>query len=216
MAQQVELEIAPRKVMGKATKQLRRKGIIPANIFGHKEPSQAVQLEALAFERLRRSHGTRSVLALRMDSAAPQTVLIRHIQRSPLTGEILHVDFARVSLSERVEVKVPLHFVGEAPGVKVEKGVLLHLMEAITVECRVTDMVEYIEVDVSPLTDIDSTLHVRDVPLPKRYSLISDPEEPIAKIAATRAEVAEEAEAATAEEAPAEEAPAASEETAAE
>ncbi|HZO73719.1 MAG TPA: 50S ribosomal protein L25 [Ktedonobacteraceae bacterium] len=215
MAQQVELEIAPRKAMGKATKRLRREGIIPANIFGHKEPSQAVQFEALAFERLRRSHGTRSVLALRMDNAAPQTVLIRHIERSPLTGEILHVDFSRVSLSERVEVKVPLHFVGEAPGVKVEKGVLLHLMEAIAVECRVTDMVEYIEVDVSPLASIDSALHVRDVKLPGGYSLVSDPEEPIAKIAATRAEVVEEAEVAAAE-TPAEQAPAAGGEAAAE
>ncbi len=208
MAQQVELEIAPRETMGKATKQLRRKGIIPANIFGHKEPSQAVQVDALAFERLRRSHGTRSVLALRMGNATPQTVLIRHIERSPMTGEILHIDFSRVSLSERVEVKVPLHFVGEAAGVKVEKGVLLHLMEAIEVECRVTDMVEYLEVDVSPLTEIDSALHVRDVKLPQGYTLISDPEEPIAKIAATRAEVAEEAEAAA--EAPAEQAPATS------
>ncbi|HLG65992.1 MAG TPA: 50S ribosomal protein L25 [Ktedonosporobacter sp.] len=214
MAQQVELEIAPRKAMGKATRRLRREGIIPANIFGHKEPSQAVQLEALTFERLRRAHGTRSVLALRMDNAAPQTVLIRHIQRSPLTGEILHVDFSRVSMSERVEMKVPLHFVGEAPGVKIEKGVLLHLMEAIAVECRVTDMVEYIEVDVSSLASIDSTLHVSDVKLPRGYNLVSDPEEPIAKIAATRAEVAEEAEAAA--ETPAEQAPAAGEEAAAE
>ncbi|HEU5226907.1 MAG TPA: 50S ribosomal protein L25 [Ktedonobacteraceae bacterium] len=216
MAQQVELEIAPREAMGKATKRLRRAGIIPANIFGHKEPSQSVQFDALTFERLRRVHGTRSVLTLRMSSAAPQTVLIRRIERSPLTGEILHVDFSRVNLSERVEVKVPLHFVGESPGVKVEKGVLLHLMEAIAVECPVTDMVEYLEVDVAPLTSIDSTLHVRDVKLPEGYSLVSDPEEPIAKIAATRAEVAEEAEVPAAAETPAEQAPAASGEASAE
>lgn len=216
MAQQVELEIAPRETVGKATKRLRRAGIIPANIFGHKEPSQSVQFDALTFERLRRAHGTRSVLTLRMSNAVPQTVLIRRIERSPLTGEILHVDFSRVNLSERVEMKVPLHFVGEAPGVKVEKGVLLHLMEAIAIECRVTDMVEYLEVDVAPLTSIDSTLHVRDVKLPEGYSLVSDPEEPIAKIAATRAEVAEEAEVAVAAETPAEQAPAAGGEASAE
>ena len=190
MAQQIELEVAPREVMGKATRHLRREGMIPGNIFGHKEPSQAIQIDALAFERLRRSHGMRNVLSLKLPNAASQMALIRHVQRDPRTGHILHVDFSRISVGERVEVKIPLHFVGEAPGVKMLGGVLLHLMEAVAVECRATDIVEYVEVEISSLVDIDASLHARDVKLPEGYKLMIDPEEPIAKIAATRAEVA--------------------------
>ncbi|HKF36445.1 MAG TPA: 50S ribosomal protein L25 [Ktedonobacteraceae bacterium] len=194
MAQRTELEISRREVMGKAVKRLRKVGIIPANVFGHNEAPMAIQIDALAFERLRRSHGTRSVLTLRMPGKkSTQTALIRHIQREPHTGKIIHVDFFRVSLSERIRVKVPLRFIGEAPAVKTENGVLLHLLEAIEVECVARDIPEYLEVDVSGLTEIDAILHASDVKLSANFTLVTDPEEGIVKIAATRAEVAEEA-----------------------
>jgi large subunit ribosomal protein L25 len=203
MAQQTELEISRREVMGKAVKRLRKEGIIPANIFGHNEASMAIQIDAVAFERLRRSHGSRSVLTLRMPGTkSTQTALIRHVQREPHTSKIIHVDFFRVSLSERIRVKVPLHFTGEAPAVKTENGVMLHLLDAIEVECVARDIPEFLEVDVSGLTEIDAILHASDVKLPASFTLITDPEEGIVKVAATRAEVAEEAaEAAAASEA---------------
>ncbi len=205
MPQTTELLISPRQIRGKATKRLRKAGIIPANIFGHKEESQAVQLEAIAFEALRRAHRLTSILSLRMDgSRRVQTALIRHVQHDPRTGKILHIDFFRVSLTERITVKVPLRFVGEAGGVKNEGGVLLHLLDALEVECTAQDIVDYLEVDVSPLTEIDSMLHASDVPLPPNFTLVTDPNEAIAKVAATRAEKAEEAaEAAAPAEAPA-------------
>lgn len=203
MAQQTELEISRREVMGKAVKRLRKEGIIPANIFGHNEASMAIQIDAGAFERLRRSHGSRSVLTLRMSGTkSTQTALIRHVQREPQTSKIIHVDFFRVSLSERIRVKVPLHFTGEAPAVKTENGVMLHLLDAIEIECVARDIPEYLEVDVSGLIEIDAILHASDVKLPANFTLITDPEEGIVKVAATRAEVAEEAaEAAAASEA---------------
>src|SRR5207249_8382407 len=100
-----------------------------------------------------------------------------------------------------VTVKVPLRLVGEAPGVKVEGGVLLHLLDALEVECTARDIVDYFEVDISPLTEIDAILHAEDVQLPANFTLITDPKEGIAKVAATRAEIAEEAEEAAAAEA---------------
>src|SRR5579884_1246765 len=114
MAQQVELEIAPREVLGKATKHLRKSGIIPGNIYGHKEPSVAIQLDAMAFDYLHRKHGTRNIIRLRLPDATTQTVLIRRVQRDAVTGKILHVDFSRVSLSESIDAKIPLRFVGES------------------------------------------------------------------------------------------------------
>jgi large subunit ribosomal protein L25 len=211
MAQQVELEIAPREVTGKATRHLRRTGIIPGNIFGHKEPSVAVQLEATAFDHLHRKQGARNVIRLRLPDATTQTALVRHVQRDPVTGKILHVDFFRVSMSESVEVKIPLRFVGESNAVKNLGGILLHLVEALEVNCRASAMVEVLEVDISPLTEIDSALHAKDVKLPRNYKLITDPEEPIVKVAAPKGEAAA-AEAAEATEATAP-APPASEES---
>ena len=194
MAQQTELEISPREVMGKATKRLRKVGIIPANIFGHHEASQPVQIDAIAFDQLVRAHHATGIIALRQPgNGATQTALIRHVQHDPRSGKIIHVDFFRVSLRERITSKVPLHFVGEAPAVKLEGGVLLHLMDALDVECEAGDLVQYVEVDVTSLTEIDAILHAGDVKLPTSYTLLTDPKEGIAKIAATRAEIAEEA-----------------------
>jgi len=187
-----ELAVTPRTVLGKATKRLRKAGVIPANIYGHKEASIAVQIEAYTFDRLRREHGLRSVIALRLpERKGTQTVLVRHIQYNSLSGKILHVDFSRVSMQERIEMKIPLHFIGEAPGVKLHRGMLLHLLEALPVECKASDIIEAIEVDLSSLTDIDSILHARDVKLPADYKLAADPDDPIVKVTAQRVELPE-------------------------
>ena len=200
MTQQTVLQISPREVTGKATKQLRKSGIIPANISGHKEESQTVQVEALAFEALKRAHGATGLITLRLSgSEHVQTALVRRVQRDPRSGKILHIDFSRVSLTERITMKVPLRFVGEAPAVKDEGGVLLRLLDTLDVECTASDIVDYIEVDISSLTEIDSMLHAEDAKLPASFTLITDPNEGIAKVAATRAEKTEEVEA-TAEE----------------
>ncbi len=195
MAERTELLVAQREMVGKAAKHVRSAGLIPANIYGHKEPSQAVQVDALAFEALRRAHKTSGIITLRMDgNSKPQTALVRHIQRNPVNGKILHIDFFRVSLTERIIMKIPLHLVGEAPGVKNEDGVLLHLVDALEVECAARDIVNAFDVDVTSLEHIDDALHASDVALPHGFKLITDPEEAIAKVAATRAEKAEEAE----------------------
>jgi len=199
MADTVELEVSRREITGKATKRLRKAGIIPANIFGHKEASQTMQIDEVSFERLRRSHGAKGIITLTLpDGTGKQTALIRHVQRDPRTDKVLHVDFFRVSLKERLNVKVALRFVGEAPAVKNEGGVLLHLMDALEVECEAGDIPEYFEVDVTPLTEIDAILHAEDVPLPAKFTLITDPNEGVAKVSATRGEKEEEAEEAAA------------------
>jgi large subunit ribosomal protein L25 len=209
MAQQVELEIAPREVTGKAVRHLRKDGIIPGNIFGHKEPSFAVQLDAVAFDQLHRKHGTRNIIRLRLPDASTQTALIRRVQRDAVTGHVLHVDFSRVSLEETVDVKIPLHFVGESHAVKNLNGVLLTLVDALEVDCRADAMVDALEVDISPLEGFDSVLHAKDIKLPRNYKLVTDPDEPVVKVAPPKIEVPEvEAEAAPAAEEAAPSAPA--------
>lgn len=192
MPKQAELTVSLREVTGKATKQLRRAGVIPANIFGRGEPSQTVQVAQAAFEVLRRSHSATGVIALKVaNEKRAQTALIRHVQREPRSGKILHIDFFRVSLRDRISAKIPLNLTGVAPGVKVEGGVLLHLIDALEVECTAGDIVESIEVDISSLEHIDDILHAKDVPLPPNYTLITDPEEAVVKITPPRIEKAE-------------------------
>ncbi|MHB8600554.1 MAG: 50S ribosomal protein L25 [Ktedonobacteraceae bacterium] len=194
MAEKVELIVTPRVASGKAAKRLRKDGILPANIYGHHEDSQSIQIEVRDFERVLRLHAATGLINLRQSGdGAIQTALIRHVQHDPRSGKPIHVDFFRVSMSERLNVKVALHFVGESLGVKNEGGVLLHLLDTIEIEGMASDLPEFIEVDISPLTDIDSILHAGDVKLPDGFTLLTDANEGVAKIAATRAEKADEA-----------------------
>lgn len=202
MAEKVELIVTPREASGKAAKRLRKDGILPANIYGHHEDSQAIQIEVREFERVLRLHAATGLINLRQSGDGTiQTALIRHVQHDPRSGKPIHVDFFRVSMNERLAVKVALHFIGESLAVKNEGGVLLHLLDAIEIEGMASDLPEFIEVDISPLTEIDAILHAGDVKLPDGFTLITDANEGVAKVAATRAEVADEAatEAATTE-----------------
>ncbi|WP_376796715.1 50S ribosomal protein L25 [Thermogemmatispora sp.] len=199
MAPMAELEVQRRQVLGKATRRLRRQGIIPANIFGHKEPSLAIQLEATAFERFRRQHKAASLVTLRIPGDSfSETALVHSIQRDPCTGKILHVDFYRVSQEEEVEVKVPLHLVGDSPAVKESGGTLLRLLDALEVACRATEIPEAIEVDVSPLVEVEQILHAGEIKLPPNVRLITDPNEPVVKAEPPAAAPEEGEEAATA------------------
>jgi large subunit ribosomal protein L25 len=191
MAAQRELEVTRRSVFGKQTKKLRREGKIPGNIYGHGLESIAVEFDSHTFERLSHQSGFRSIVSLKGLGSSVETVLVRSVQLDPIKDKVLHVDFTRVSMDERIETEIPLHFVGEAPGVKLTGGVLLHLVEALPVACSASDIVGAIEVDISPLTEIDAMLYAREVKLPANYALTIDPEEPIVKVAAPRARAAE-------------------------
>ncbi len=187
MAQQTEVEVAPRLVTGKATSRLRKEGLIPANIFGHHQASQAIQLEVATFDRLRRSHAATNILALKLPDGSVQTVLIRHVQRDAVADKVLHVDFFRVGIEERIKVKLTLHFVGEAPALKQRGSVLLHQLEALEAECRVGDIVEHLDVDISPLVNVDDVIRAGDIKLPESYKLLNEADEIVVKVAETRA-----------------------------
>src|SRR5882724_5942889 len=173
MIKQITLAVSPREVTGKATKQLRAKGILPATLFGQGLETQTIQVSSQEFERLRARHHTSRVLALTIiGTPLPQMALVRHVQRHPLTDTILHIDFQRIDLKERVTARLPLRFEGSAPAVSVKGGVLLHLLETLEVECAAGEIIQFLVVDPSALENIDDQLHARDIKLPPNYTLL--------------------------------------------
>ncbi|HET8843470.1 MAG TPA: 50S ribosomal protein L25 [Ktedonobacteraceae bacterium] len=189
MAKHTELAVSPREVTGKATRQLRATGLLPANIFGQGTKSQTIQLSTLDFDRLRNGHHTSVVIVLRIEGTLlPQMALVRHVQRHPITEKVLHIDFLRIDLKERVTARLPLHFEGDAPAVKAEGGMVLHLLETLEVECAAGDIIQFLSADISHLESIDAMLHAKDIKLPPNYTLLADPDEPVVKITQPRGE----------------------------
>ena len=162
----LEFSLDARQAQGKANKRLRRSGIVPGVVFGNGEESTPVQLDAKEFESLYRSAGRTSVVNLTVPGmSGTKSAVIKGVQRHPLTGNALHVDFLVINLRNEMEVDVPLTFVGEAPAVEATGGTLLHNLSAIHVKALPNDIPREIEVNVSTLVSLDVAIHVRDLSL---------------------------------------------------
>lgn len=193
MAQTITLNASPRTQLGsRANKRLRDSGQIPGVIYGHKEKVVTVTLPKK--EITNHLNQGAHLFELAVDSRR-ETVLIKEVQFDHLGIEIIHLDFARVDLNERVTVTVPLELRGTPKGEE-EGGVLQQIISDLEIECLVTDIPNVIRHNVSELA-LDSVLHVKDLQLPPNVRALQDGE----LIVATVREIQEQAEAAPTEEA---------------
>ncbi len=185
MAQQAQISIKPRNELGsRANKRLRDSGFIPGVIYGHKEAVVPVTLpKKETVNHL--SHGAH-VFSLALDGKN-ETVLVKEVQYDHLGIEVIHVDFARVSLDEKVEVTVPLELKGEPKG-EADGGVLQQIMAELEIECLVTEIPDVIRHNVSEMA-LNDVLHIRDLKLPPGVRATQDEDQ----IIATVKEIVEEA-----------------------
>jgi large subunit ribosomal protein L25 len=207
-----QLQAEPRSIVGKKVRFLRREGLVPANVYGH-DASTAIQVVAREVEHTIHRAGRTQLVDLAIDGQTT-TVLVKDWQRHPFKGNLLHVDFYRVAMTETLRMDVPLRLTGDAPAVKTADGIPFQPLATVSVECLPADIPEAIEVDISGLEEIDASIYVRDLTAPSGVKILTDGDEMVVKIMAPTVEVeaepaaeaVAEAEAAPAAEAPSEEA----------
>lgn len=188
--EQIELSAATRDILGKKVRFLRRQGLTPANLYGHDVKSTALQVDTIQLKHTLAKAGKSSLVALKVDSAKrPKMVIIRDIQREPLTGGLLHVDLFQIKMEERIKIEVSLLFVGEAPAIRDRGGILVQNMNSVEVECLPANMPHNIEVDLSVLQEIDQAVHVKDLSVDEDVTILTDPEQSIIQIARSKVEV---------------------------
>lgn len=171
----VEIKIEPRESDGKGrARRARREGKLPGVFYGPK--SAAVPLELDRKEFLTRVAHLEGSHLIRIKSGSPaladKVALVKELQYHPVTGEVIHADFYEVDLTEKIRVKVPLHFVGKAAGV-VRGGILQPIVREIDVECLPMDIPEFFDVEVSAL-DIGDSLHVTELTMPEGVTAASE------------------------------------------
>jgi large subunit ribosomal protein L25 len=163
---------------------LRRAGLIPANLYGHKgTESISLTLDAKTAERLMKKASINNTLVDLNITDIPwrgQT-LIREVQAHPAKGSLYHLSFFAVSGQESLDVEVPLHFVGDAVGVKPEGGLLDPAMTQLQVRCAPGNIPDTIEVNVSNL-HIGNNLHVREIVLPQGVTALDEPERVVVSV----------------------------------
>lgn len=209
----IEIVAQNRKAQGTgASRRLRLAGKVPGIVYGGSESAATIELDHNAlYHALRDEKFHASILTLKLDGKLEQ-VLLRSVNMHPWKPQVQHVDFQRVSASEKIHMKVPLHFINAeiSPAVKVAGGIVSHVMNEIDVRCLPADLPEFIEVDLAEIT-IGHSIHVRDLKLPKgvEVPLRSGENPSVATAQIPRAAIAEEEEAAAAAAAAAGEVPAA-------
>lgn len=202
---QERIQVQRREKLGKGpARALRRQGLIPGIVYGRNFGPIPIQVERKEVQRLLKHESVESMLIKMQLDGQEELVIIKEIQRHPVTYDILHVDFMRVSMDEPIDVRVPITLVGEPAGVK-EGGILEFLHRELEIRCLPTEIPEHIEVDVSEL-GIGDSIKVEDLKLPEGIKVLDEPSTVIAVVAAPvvveEEEVAEEAEAAEAPEEP--------------
>ena len=176
----VALDVEIRSDKGKgAARKLRAAGRIPAVCYGSGRAPLSVSLDPRSLERLIKSSATgiNTLIDLRVAGGGDydgRVVLVKELQRDPVSARALHADFYAVDLEQAIQVSVPIHVTGTAPGVT-NGGILDHALRELQIECLPRAIPDQILVDVSQL-EIGMSLHVRDLVLPEGVKLMSDPD----------------------------------------
>jgi large subunit ribosomal protein L25 len=184
-----ELTIMRRQGTGKqVAKQLRRQGVVPAIVYGG-PTTETVTVDPKAVLRMIAGHaGTTQLLTLKMEGdGGSRLAIIRAMQFDPVTERLLHVDLQEVSPDKPITVRVTVHPVGEAVGVKDTKGILNLVLHEVSVSCLPTAIPEQIDADVTALA-IGDVLTIADLTVPQGIRILNDPGQAVATVSPPMAE----------------------------
>jgi large subunit ribosomal protein L25 len=180
---EIQLEAQLRE-SGKGTKKqlstLRSTHMIPAVVYGGKKDPLAVIVDEKALMQATKTGGANAILHLKHPKGE-DTVILKELQRHVVSHQPIHADFQRINLKEKIEVRVPLRTVGEAPGVKLHGGILEYVLREFRVRAPPTAIPQHIDLDVSKL-EVNMSLHVKDVPVPEGVEVLDAPDHLVANV----------------------------------
>jgi large subunit ribosomal protein L25 len=169
---------------------LRAEGIIPAVLYGPKEGSASISIDGRQLESIWREAGETTVITLKGVGGDKDT-LIRDVQFHPVTGKILHADFYVLEKGKKIEISVPIEFVGEAPAEKMGH-ILSKALHEVEIEVSAAELPQHLDVDISKLTEVGDHITAADVKLPTSATLMTNPEEIIVSVTAFHEDVPQE------------------------
>ena len=197
--EKIVLKANKRTVIGKQVSALRRQGILPGVVYGYKIEPTPIQMDAHDAGLILAKLTSSSMVTIDVDGKKIPA-LVRERQKNYIKGNLTHVDFQAVSLTEKIRTMISIHLNGVAPAVKENDAVIVSNLTALEVEALPQDLIERIELDISILTEIGNAIYVRDITLPKEIELLTDPDEVIVIASGTAMSAGEDSEEAATEE----------------
>lgn len=183
-----QLKARVRTLLGRKVKQLRKEGLLPATVYGKGFDSISVQINLIEAEKIFNEIGESGLVELIVDEKEKLPILFRNPQYHPLDEKLIHIDCYKVNLKEKISAMVPIEFVGESQAVK-DGNTLVTVTDEVEVEALPADLPESIEVDLTVLENLESTITVADLKVDKsKVEILTDAEQLIAKVEEPRAE----------------------------
>ena len=185
--EEIKLPVEERKILGKKVKKLRKEGLLPGNIFGTDFKSTPITVKYSEFRHVYKIAHETGIVYLQLDKKDIPT-LVKHIQRHPIDSSVLHVDFRKIDLTQKIETEVPVKITGSSEAVNQKGGVLLTLSTHLVLEALPQDIPNAIEVDISVLKELGNEIKVKDLPKNEAYTIVTDPEKVIVSVTAHKEE----------------------------
>jgi large subunit ribosomal protein L25 len=158
----------PRHDQGKgASRRLRRAGKVPAVLYGgHGQPQNITLDHQQLLTLIDKEKFYSSIISINVEKQG-QAAIVRDVQMHPAKNAVVHVDLQRVIETEMLKIRLPVHFKGEAsaPGVKLQGGIVSHLIQDVEVACLPKDLPDFLELDLSAM-NLNDSKHLSDIPLP--------------------------------------------------
>jgi large subunit ribosomal protein L25 len=176
----LSLKAEEREILGKKVEKLRRNGKLPGHVFGKGLESESVLVDTKEFLKTFHEAGETGLIDLKIGAEKVRPVLVREVQYDPVSDHPIHIDFYQVNLTQKVKVSVPITMIGEQPeSVHLGETIVLQTLNEIEVEALPTDLIEKIEVDITPLQNIDDAVTVGQLNFDRSKLTVSVPDEEI-------------------------------------
>jgi large subunit ribosomal protein L25 len=192
MAEKAKLVARERNVIGKGVGALRRDGETPVVIYGGGRTPLALTVNTHDFELLYRKAGGNTIVAIDIEKAdetkEKKNVLVHRIDLDPVSGKIIHADLLQIRMDEKITTVIPVKFIGDSIAVMDLQGSLLTPTTEIEVECLPADLPHEFEVDLAPLVDFDTVIHVSDIKPGEGVTILTDEEAVVAHVEAPRSD----------------------------
>ncbi|MCE2465448.1 MAG: 50S ribosomal protein L25 [Dehalococcoidia bacterium] len=183
MANRITLSLETRTIMGKQVKKLRKDGIVPVHLYGPSISPRFLQCSTPNLLRVLVQAGSNTPVFVTLpDSGEEHLAFVREVQWDPLRGTLLHADLLQTEISQRISAEVPILLEGESQAAREAGGTVGQVLRTLSVEALPLDMPGDLRVDVSVLTDDSNVLRAGDIGLPGNVTLLTDPEEMVARI----------------------------------
>lgn len=199
MSETMTIEVQPRQETGKnANRRSRAAGKIPAVVYGGGKESVAIEIDRKTLVDTMKGHSGENPIFLLKLGDKERHAMIRNLQLDPVSRQVVHIDFQRVQMDQKVRVTVPIELVGTAYGVKTEGGLLDFVTREVHVECLPGEIPKHVDCDVTQV-HVGQHIEAKDLPLPEGVTLLDEPDKVIVSLSHSRLEAAPAGEAAAGE-----------------